>query len=225
MGSVKDSVRDDFYSAGGKLKPAGANLDLKAASLANGPHKTLVAKIRVRSLRSLTVSPAVGGPDASWIIRWTVVHRGKNSGGYPINGHIYYAGMDSNAARRTGKPSFFVGDTSAVPPPGNAADHTKYITFPPSKRLTAKQASYNRKTGVITLRIPLADVGRPRQGTRLYSITAFSATSATPQSASTVFNQMDATPPFELVIHPAHHTRTGHRTHGTRAGTVTGFTG
>jgi hypothetical protein len=223
MGSVKDPTHDDFYSAGGKLTGAGANLDLTAASLANGPHKTLVAKIKVRSLRSLKVSQGIGGPDGSWIMRWTVVHRGKNSGGYPINGHIYYAGMDNNAgAGGTGKPSFFAGDTSAIPPPGNAGDHTKYITFPQSKKLSSKQASYNPKTGVITLRIPLSDVGKPPRGTRLYSITAFTASSSAPESANTIFNQVDATPPFELVIgsHKPHRSRATRRPKHTR-----GFTG
>jgi hypothetical protein len=201
MGSVKDPTGDDFYSANGSLTPAGSNLDLTGASLANGKNKTLVAKIHVKSLSSLSVSPSVGGPDGSWILRWTVVHPGKNSGGYPINGHIYYVGMDNNAgAGGSGTPSFFVGDTGAVPPPGNPADHTKYITFPQSKTLSSKQASYDHKTGVITLKIPLSDVGKPAKGTRLYSVTAFTATSLTPQSGNTLFNQVDATPPFELVI-------------------------
>jgi hypothetical protein len=224
MRSIKDPKRDDFYSAGGKLTRAGANLDLTGASLTNGPHKTLVARIRVRSLRHLTVSSSVGGPDASWIVRWTVVHRGKNSGGYPINGHIYYAGMDNNAgAGGSSKPSFFAGDTSAVPPPGNPADHTKYMTFPQTKRLSAKQASYNRKTGVITLRIPLSDVGRPSRGTRLYSITAFAATSSAPESANTIFNQVDATAPFELVIGAPHRTRSHHGARTSQS--VRAFTG
>lgn len=201
MGSVKDATGDDFYSAGGKLTPGGSNLDLAGASLANGPHKTLVARIHVKSLHSLSVSPTLGGNDASWIVRWTVVHPGTGAGGYPTNGAIYYAGMDNNAGLGGGgSPSFFAGDTSAVPPPGNPADHTKYMTFPQTHKLTSKQASYNAKTGVITLHIPLADVGNPAKGTRLYSVTAFTATAAAPQSPSTLFNQIDATSPFDLVI-------------------------
>ena len=199
MGSIKDPIGDDFYSAGGKLTSGGKNLDLTGASLANGPNKTLVARIHVRSLHSLSASPTVGGPDASWMIRWTVVHPiAKGPGGYPSNGAVYYAGMDNNAG--AGKPTFFAGTTSAIPPPGDPADHTKYMTFPQTHKLSSKQASYNAKTGVITLRIPLADVGKPAKGTRLYSVTAFSATSTSPQSANTLFNQIDATSPFELVI-------------------------
>ncbi len=48
--------------------------------------------------------------------------------------------------------------------------------------------------------MPLADVGNPRSGTTLYSVTAFTATSATPQSATTLFNLTDATTPFDHVI-------------------------
>jgi hypothetical protein len=204
IGSVKDPAHDDVYSAGGKLTSAGADLDLTGASLRNGPGRTLVARIHVRSLRSLTASSGIGGPDASWIIRWTQVAPTKNGSGYSINGHIYFAGMDNNlGAGGSRKPSFFAGDTSAVPPPGDKAEHTKYMTFAQAKRLSAKQASYSRRTGVITLRIPLSYVGQPGAGTRLYSITAFSATSTTPQSADTLFNQVDATPPFELVVRPA----------------------
>jgi hypothetical protein len=43
-------------------------------------------------------------------------------------------------------------------------------------------------------------VGNPPNGTVLYSIAAFSATSTTPQSAGTLFNLIDATPTYELVV-------------------------
>ena len=80
-------------------------------------------------------------------------------------------------------PTFFAGDTAGLPP-ANAAEHTKYLTFPQTHTLTAAQASYDADTGVITLLIPRADVGNPPDGTVLFSGTAFTATSATPQSAS-----------------------------------------
>ena len=191
MGSVSDPTGDAFYSANGSRTPAGDNLDLTGASLANGPGHTLVARIDVKDLSSLAVSPSVGGPDASWIIRWTEVTPGVTG-----NGHIYYAGMDSNGG---GSPTFFDGDTAGVPPP-NPGEHTKYMTFPQTNALGPSQASYDPRAGVITLHIPLADVGNPAPGTVLYSVTAFSATSTSPQSASTLFNLTDATSPFDLVI-------------------------
>ena len=196
MGAVSDPTGDAFYSANETRTPGGDNLDLTGASLANGPNRTLIARINVKSLASLAPNPAAGGSDASWILRWTDVVPGTTG-----NGHIYYVGMDNNQGiGGSGTPSFFVGDTSAIPPPGNPADHTKYITYPQSQTLTSSQASYDAATGVITLRIPLDDVGNPRNGTVLYSATAFSATSGSPQSSSTLFNLIDATSPFELVI-------------------------
>lgn len=196
MGSVSDPTGDDFYSANGTRTPGGSNLDLTGASLGNGANRTLIGKIDVGSLASLTPSSAAGGSDASWILRWTDVVPGTTG-----NGHIYYLGMDNNqGAGGAGTPSFFVGDTSAIPPPGNPADHTKYITYPQTTKLTPSQASYDAKTGVISFRIPLSDVGNPANGTVLYSGTAFSATSGSPQSSTTLFNLIDATTPFELVI-------------------------
>ena len=127
------------------------------------------------------------------MIRWTDVRPGTTG-----NGHIYYAGMDNNGG---GTPTFFDGDTAGIPP-SNPGEHTKYITYPQTNMLSSSQASYDAKTGVITMHIPLADVGNPADGAVLYSATAFSATSASPQSAANLFNLIDATTPFELVIGP-----------------------
>jgi hypothetical protein len=195
MGSVTDPTGDAFYSANGTRTPAGDNLDLTGASLANGPNGVLDATIHVKSLASLTPAGGTGGPDASWLIRWTVIRPGTTG-----NGHIYYAGMDNNqGAGGSGQPSFFAGDTIGIPP-ANAAEHTKYLAYPQTHLLSGSQASYNAHTGTITLHIPRTDVGNPEDGTRLFSATAFSATSATPQSATTLFNLTDAATPFELVL-------------------------
>jgi hypothetical protein len=190
--SVSDPKGDAYYSANGTKTPATPNLDLRGASLKDGPNNTLIATIKVANLSSLTVSPTLGGPDASWILRWTEVTPGQTG-----NGHIYYAGMDNNqGAGGSGTPSFFVGDTSCIPGPGNPAEHCKYLTYPQTTTLPASQAAYNPATGVITLNIPESDVGNPA-GKKLFSATAFSATSATPQSATTLFNLIDATAPFD----------------------------
>jgi hypothetical protein len=52
------------------------------------------------------------------------------------------------------------------------------------------------------MRIPRSYVGNPSDGTPLFSIAAFTATSAWPQSSTTLFNLIDATPTFELVVGP-----------------------
>jgi hypothetical protein len=195
MAAVTDPAGDSDLSANGTRTPAGDDLDLLGASLANGPNKTIVATIHVKSLASLAASPSVGGPDASWILRWTEITPGVTG-----NGHIFFAGMDNNQGTGGGgSPGFFDGETGQIPP-ANAAEHTKFMTFPQTHKLTASQASFDAATGVITLRIPRADVGNPSDGTVLFSGTAFTATSTTPQSATTLFNLTDATTPFELVV-------------------------
>jgi hypothetical protein len=197
-GSVTDPVGDAFYSANGSRLPAGANLDLTGAALANGPGNTLIATIHVQSLSSLAVSPTVGGPDASWMMRWTMVTPGQTG-----NGDIFYVGMDNNdGTGGTGTPSFFDGNTASIPPP-NPEEHAKYLTYPQTNVLSASRASYNAQTGVITLHIPLADVGNPPAGTVLYSVTAFSATSLMPQSSTNLFNLTDATTPFDFTVNPS----------------------
>jgi hypothetical protein len=195
MGSVADPSGDAFYSANGSRTPAGDNLDLTGASLANGPGNTIIATIHAKNLSNLTVPTSSGGPDGSWLIRWTQVRPGTTG-----NGDIYYVGMDNNqGAGGAGSPSFFAGDTVGIPP-ANAAEHTKYLAYPQTHTLSASQASYSARTGTITLTVPRADVGNPSDGTRLFSATGFSASSATPQSSTTLFNLTDATTPFELVV-------------------------
>jgi hypothetical protein len=111
--------------------------------------------------------------------------------------------MDNNAGvGGSATPSFFDGNTASVPPP-NPEEHAKYLTYPQTNVLSSAQASYNAKTGVITMHIPLSDVGNPTAGTVLYSVTAFSATSPTPQSSTTLFNLTDATTPFDLTVMPS----------------------
>ena len=191
MNSVTDPTGDAFYSANGSRTAASKNLDLKGASLVNGPAGDLTATIKVANLSSLTASPTIGGPDASWIMRWTMVIPHTTG-----NGLIFYVGMDNNAgAGGAGTPTFFAGSTASIPP-SNAGEHTKYMTFPQTTVLRASAASCNAKTGVITVHVPLADVGNPKAGTVLYSVTAFSATSTASQSSTTLFNIIDSTTPF-----------------------------
>jgi hypothetical protein len=196
VGSVSDPIGDADYSANGTRTPDPVgNLDLTGASLSNGPGSALTARIDVRNLHTLAPGSGMGGPDASWLIRWTAVDPGTTG-----NGHIFYAGMDNNqGAGGAGKPTFFAGDTAGIPP-ANPGEHTKFLTYPQTHVLSPSEASYSASTGVITLHIPRADVGNPADGKVFYSVTAFSATSATPQSSSTLFNVIDSTTPFDFVV-------------------------
>jgi hypothetical protein len=107
--------------------------------------------------------------------------------------------MDNNQGTGgAGQPTFFDGDTVGVPP-ANGAEHTKYLSYPQSHRISG---SYSAGTGTLTLHIPRSDVGSPVDGTPLYSITAFTTTSSSPQSSASLFNLIDAATPFELVVGP-----------------------
>ena len=194
LSSVTDPSGDADYSANTTRTPASPNLDLLGASLVDDAKgDTFTVTIKVKSLANLTVSPTIGGPDASWIVRWTHVTPGHTG-----NGHIYYAGMDNNGAG-TRKPTFFAGDTSCIPGPGNPAEHCKYLTYPQTKRLSASQAHYDPATGVITLHVPENSVGDPDVPTTLFSVTAFTATSTRAQSPTTLFNLIDASTPFDVL--------------------------
>jgi hypothetical protein len=197
LNSVTDPSGDADYSANTTRTPASSNLDLLGASLVDDTKgNTFTVTIKVKSLASLTVSPTLGGPDASWILRWTLVTPGHTG-----NGHIYYAGMDNNGAG-TRKPTFFAGDTSCVPGPGNPAEHCKYLTYPQTTALSGSKAGYDPATGVITLHVPKNAVGGTNQHSTLYSVTAFTATSTEPQSATTLFNLVDASTPFDVLAGP-----------------------
>ena len=148
----------------GAARRPGRNLDLTGASLANGAGQHADGKIDVKNLSSLHRLAGVGGPDASWLLRWTVITPGQTG-----NGHIYYVGMDNNAgAGGSGSPTFFAGDTAPIPV-NNPGEHTKYFAYPQTHVLSASQASYDKTTGVITINVPLSDVGNPADGTRAVS--------------------------------------------------------
>ncbi len=138
-GSVTDPTGDADYSSGGtRTKDTTGNLDLTGASLSNGSNSTLIARIDVKNLHTLTPLSGLGGPDASWLIRWTEVKPGTTG-----NGHIYYAGMDNNqGVGGSSTPTFFAGDTAGIPP-SNSAEHTKYLTYPQTHVLSSSQASYS----------------------------------------------------------------------------------
>lgn len=193
MGSVADPTGDDFYSANGSLTPAGANLDLTGASLSREA-SGLVATINVKNLSNLAVNPTAGGSTGEWIMRFTTFDPGHAG-----NGHIYYAGMESVAGAA---PRFFAGEPTRVK---DLDAFNSSTTIP---------GSYDSGRGTITLHIPFSVIGDHSQpGTVFYSATAFSATTvgslggvgSAPGSSGSgapedVFNQVDATTPFDYVL-------------------------
>ena len=170
---------DAIYSANGTTTHASTNLGIQSASVSEPDSKHLRISIQVQDLSTLAVSPTLGGTDAVWFVRWEVP---SSSGA----GHTYFAGMESVSG---GAPTFFDGETSSV-----NTTHGKFLTYPPAHTI---QGSYTA-SGTITLTVPIADVGGNSKAT-LYSLTGLTVTQATPSSTGdTIFNQIDATKPFDF---------------------------
>ena len=194
-GGVGDQRGDASYSANGTRvyadKNGGSQLDLLGASISQPRGKPyVVAQLHLRSLASLAGSPKLGGNDVSWMLRWTQVHRGHAG-----NGTIYYVGADNNGAAPGTKPTFFFGSTSCIPA-NNPEEHCKFLTYPQTRTIHGRILTGR---GLLRLQIPRA-AARLHRGVRLRSVTAFTTTAATPQSATTIFNLIDASAPFDVTI-------------------------
>jgi len=173
---------DAIYSANSLAINASANLMLSQASVAMPDSQHYTFTINVQSLSTLAVSPTLGGANAVWLVRWEVPDPNGS-------GHTYFAAMESDNG---GTPTFFDGETTTFD-----SGEGFFMTYPPGHTI---QGSYKNssKGGVITLTVPVADVGGSSTAT-LYSLTGLSVTQSTASSSTTVFNQIDATAPFDFV--------------------------
>ena len=172
---------DAIYSANGESVAASSNLVLQQASVTMPDKQHYAFTINVQSLSTLFVSPTLGGTDAVWLVRWEVPD--PNGAG-----HTYFAAMESD---KGGAPTLFDGETQTLD--GNQGF---FITYPPAHTI---QGSYTNtpRGGVITLIVPVSDVGGNSSAT-LYSLTGLSVTQSTASSSNTIFNQIDATAPFDF---------------------------
>ena len=172
---------DAIYSANGAAIEASANLVLRSASVAMPDSEHFTFSINVRSLSTLAVSPILGGTDAVWLVRWEV----PDPAGA---GHTYFAAMESDNGQA---PTFFDGETTTLD-----SDEGFFLTYPSTKTI---QGSYKNSStdGVITLTVPVADVGGSSSAT-LYSLTGVTVTQSSASSSNTIYNQIDATGPFDF---------------------------
>ena len=172
---------DANYDANGSTNPATTNLVVKSASVSRPDPQHYRFKIKVQDLTSLSVPATLGGTDAVWLVRWEVPD--PNGAG-----HTYFAAMESDGGQT---PTFFDGETSTI-----SDTHGKFMTYPGAHTI---QGTYTATApGVITLTVPIADVGGNANAT-LYSITGLSVTQTTPSSSGTaIFNQIDATQAFDF---------------------------
>jgi hypothetical protein len=172
---------DAFFSGDGVTVVASSNLVIQSTSVSMPDPAHYRFTIHVQDLVSLLVPPTMNGSDAVWLVRWEVA---DPSGA----GHTFFAGMESDAGQ---PPTFFDGETSSI-----NTTHGKLLTYPPANTI---QGSYTPASpGIITLTVPVADVGgNPKAALR--SITAFSATQSAPSSSgNAIFNFIDGTKPFDF---------------------------
>ncbi len=172
---------DAIYSANGEAVQASANLMLKQSSVTMPDSQHYKFTLNAQSLSTLAVSPTLGGMDAVWLVRWEVPD--PNGAG-----HTYYAAMESDNGQA---PTFFDGETTTL-----ANGEGFFLTYPPTHAI---QGSYTNtgSGGTITFTVPVADVGGNSSAV-LYSLTGLTATQSQSSSSNTIFNQIDATAPFDF---------------------------
>jgi hypothetical protein len=175
-----------YFAGLGKQTPAGktSNLRLLRSSLQKG-RRYYTVKMKIASLRSLAPNPNLGGQDLIWMTRWELptAHPTQQN-----QGHVFYAAMESDNGA---KPTFYAGASTC----GVASDHCKFINYPSTHTI---KGSYSKKTGTITLRVPVADVGRKPRA-KLYSVTGVTATQTEPSSSGkAIFNVIDSTQPYDV---------------------------
>jgi hypothetical protein len=196
MNRIGDGHHDDWYSANGRYTSAGKALDLRGAGLSESKdRKTLIVHLRAESLKSLAVPPTAGGTTGEWILRFTTYNPHTKG-----NGHIYYAGMESSGG---GTPTFYDGDTFA---PNQQANVQLSMGFSSAHQV---KGSYSAKHGTITIKAPFTDFPGIKKHSMLYSVTAFTGTTAGPLSVPNQtgvqgqINQVDATSPFDFKVNRA----------------------
>src|SRR5205823_12724319 len=105
-----------------------------------------------------------------YLTSWNYHVPGHTQADYDSTGNVYYAYFEVNTA--TGAVAAFDGNTCSV-----ASNHPKYLVYPGQNAITSQ---VHKRTGTIDLYVPLADVGHPAVGSRLYSVTAHTVSQAGP---------------------------------------------
>jgi hypothetical protein len=172
-----------YYAANGSETPAAQNTNLRivSSSVTTGPKYDTVT-MKVGSLASLAPDPTLGGTDAVWLTRWELPNPNPSTAS---QGHVFYAAMESDNG---GPPTFYDGDSAC----GIATTHCKFLSYPPGHSVTG---SYT-KSGTITIKVPVADVGGNGS---IYSVTGVTATQTEPASiGNAIFNVIDSTAPYDV---------------------------
>jgi len=195
---VADPARDAQVPHYSPLGP-GSNqpaLDLLSLQLSQPDTSHLTVTLKLKSLASLL--PPSGATGLLWLTRWQFLSVGD---GGEESYRIFYLGANSTAGQT---PVFFAGTgTSAAPmtgmPPGDGCVTTtpqncKIILYPGEKQ---ESGTFSVATNTITITAPLADIGSPIIGDKLYSVTALTYAST---SGNPILADADATRAFDYVL-------------------------
>lgn len=167
-----DQTGDAKYEANGVISGNQPKLDIVSSKLSLDPnnHARLRILLRVANLNSLpnATDGILGGPFVDYLTTWNYHVPGHGQANFDSTGNIYYAYLEVNTA--TGATTAFDGNTCSI-----ATTHPKYLVYPGQKPITS---SVENGANLITLYVPLADVGNPPAGATLYSVTAHTVSQA-----------------------------------------------
>jgi hypothetical protein len=198
FGSVQNKPGRAYLGVAGQDVKAPKALDVIGAS-ARRVGKALRITLTTADkhlANDLGVTPPLGGPVATWNVRWAAPSYKK-----PGDGNMFYVGMQSVQGQA---PSFYTGTTQAI-----TTTHTKYFTYPAT---TSIKGTIQGAT--ITWTVPLSAIGNPGKGDGLFSITGFTSTQAAPAATQTftipdqggelgdpnIPNLIGATGPFTYIV-------------------------
>ena len=200
FGSVRNAPGDAFLAAGGQDIAAPKSLDVIGASIKKKDSKNVTITLTTNDpnlANDLAAVPPLGGAVNTWTVRWAAPdYTGLG------DGNMYYVAMQSNG----GAPAtFYTGTTEGI-----TTTHTKYFTYPASKTISG-----TIQGATIIWTLPLADVGSPKAGQGMFSVTGFTSTQLAPAAPTTVTvpdqggevgdpnipNLISATTPFTYIVH------------------------
>jgi hypothetical protein len=199
VGSVRDKAGDAFLAAGGQDVAAPSSLDVIGASVKKKDAKNVTVTLTTNDPNlgnDLRAVPPLAGAVNTWTVRWAAPDY-KGLG----DGNMFYVAMQSDGGAA---PSFYTGTTQGI-----TTTHTKYFTYPATTKING-----TIQGATITWTLPLADVGSPKAGQGMYSVTGFTSTQVAPDSSTTVSvpdqggevgdpnipNLISATTPFTYIV-------------------------
>jgi len=188
-----DDAHVPHYSPSG----AGGNqaaLDLLSIHLSQPDISHLTVTLQLASLASLT--PPAGSNGMVWLTRWQFLSTGD---GGEESYRIFYVGANSTAS---GTPTFFAGTGTSATPTGIPGDgcvtttpqNCKVIVYPNER---AEIGTIDSGTGLITITVPLGDIGIPVRGDTLFSVTALTFAYVTHDP---ILRDADASRAFDYVL-------------------------